>query len=219
MRLLNVVHSEVSSCFRVASNGFRVLMLILVLCVSGSGSPAHAQETSLSIPDVDVITTERDTVSIQSLVGGSATVLLFWSNQCPWVDRYEARVRDLTEKFAGDGVRFILVNSNDASLYPDESVEKNAERVAFTSRSVPYVSDPAGQVAAAVDASRAPHAFVFDHSPGGGLVYTGAIDDSPAAADNVEEAYLEEVIDAVLAGETVPFDETKAFGCTLKSGN
>jgi len=219
MHFLNVIHPAIHPRFHVASYYFGVLMLVIVLCVVVSGSAAHAQETSLTIPDVDVVTTERDTVSIQSLIGKSATVLLFWSNQCPWVDRYESRVRELTEQFAGNGVRFILVNSNDASLYPDESVEKNAERVAFASRSVPYVSDPSGQVAAAVDASRSPHAFVFDHSRGGRLVYTGAIDDSPAAAANVQEAYLEQVINAVLAGETVPFGETKAFGCTIKSGN
>lgn len=171
------------------------------------------------IPDVDVVTTERDTVSIQSLTGESATVLLFWSNQCPWVDRYEARLRDLTEQFAGEGVRFILVNSNDASAYPEEAVDSNAERVSFASQSVPYVSDPSGDVAAAVSARRAPHVFVFDHTRRGRLVYNGAIDDSPAAADNVEETYLKDVLDAVLAGETVPFDQTKAFGCTIKSGS
>lgn len=219
MCLLNVIDSSINPRFREVSHDVGILMLVLALCVIASGPAAHGQGTSLTIPDVDVVTTERDTVSIQSLTGKSATVLLFWSNQCPWVDRYEARVRNLTEKFAEDGVRFILVNSNDASLYPDESVEKNAERVAFASRSVPYVSDPSGQVAAAVDATRSPHAFVFDHSRGGRLVYTGAIDDSPAAAANVEEAYLEQVINAVLAGETVPFGETKAFGCTIRSGN
>jgi peroxiredoxin len=228
MWILNGVHSEKQAVPGTLRHGSRALLVVLLVSAALSGPTAHAQQTSSqqtssqqarpTIPNAEVVTTERDTVSIQSLTGESVTVLMFWSNQCPWVDRYESRVRDLTEQFAGDGVRFILVNSNDASMYPEESVEKNAERVAFASRSVPYVSDPSGEVAAAVNASRAPHAFVFDHSEDGRLVYNGAIDDSPAAADNVEEAYLKAVLVAVLAGNDIPFDETKAFGCTIKSG-
>lgn len=192
---------------------------ILAIVVSGFawvGQDARAQPGPTMLPDAEVVTTERDTVALRSLSGTSATVLLFWSNQCPWVDRYEARVRDLTNRFGGDGVQFVLVNSNDPSVYPEESVEKNAERVAFSARSVPYVSDPSGRVARAVGATRAPHVFVFDHASGRGLVYQGAIDDSPAAADNVENAYLQSVVDAVLAENDIPVAETKAFGCTLK---
>ncbi len=228
MQMLNDVHSTPHAVPGSFCHGRRALLTVLLVSAALFGPIAHAQQTSAqqtssqqarpTIPDAEVVTTERDTVSIQSLTGESATVLLFWSNQCPWVDRYETRVRDLTEQFAGDGVRFILVNSNDASTYPEESVEKNAERVAFASRSVPYVSDPSGTVAAAVSASRAPHAFVFDHTGGDRLVYQGAVDDSPAAADNVEEAYLHKVLEAILAGVSIPFDETKAFGCTIKSG-
>lgn len=192
------------------------LILIVVSGAAWSGQEARAQAGSTALPDAPVVTTERDTVSLRSLSGTSATVLIFWSNQCPWVDRYEARIRDLADRFAGDGVQFVLVNSNDPSAYPEESVEKNAERAAFTSRSIPYVSDASGRVANAINASRAPHAFVFDHTSGDGLVYQGAIDDSPAAADNVENAYLQSVVDAVLAGMDVPVAETKAFGCTLK---
>jgi len=228
MWILNDVHFEKQAVPGTLRHGSRALLVVLLVSATLSGPMAHAQQANgqqaasqqarPTIPDAEVVTTERDTVSIQSLTGESATVLLFWSNQCPWVDRYESRVRDLTDQFADDGVRFVLVNSNDASTYPEESVEKNAERVAFASRSVPYVSDPSGEVAAAVNASRAPHAFVFDHTGSGRLVYNGAIDDSPAASDNVEEAYLKAVLDAVLSGDDVPFVETKAFGCTIKSG-
>lgn len=223
MWILTDVHSDTHAASRSLRHGVGALLMVLFISAALTGPVAQAQQTSTqqprpTLPDADVVTTERDTVSIQSLTGESATVLLFWSNQCPWVDRYESRVRDLTEQFVGDGVRFVLVNSNDASTYPEESVEKNAERVAFASRSVPYVSDVSGEIAATVNASRAPHAFVFDHTGSGRLVYHGAIDDSPAAADNVEDNYLQDVLNAILAGNDIPFDETKAFGCTIKSG-
>lgn len=159
-------------------------------------------------------TVDGGTVQLSSLLGQKATVFVFWSNQCPWVDRYEDRVLGLAKQAESEGVAFVLVNSNDAAAYPKESAEGNAQRAASKNYPVTYVRDENAVLAKALGASRAPHAFVFDDNST--LVYAGTIDDSPASADNVQKPYLKDAIDAVVAGEEVPVADTKAFGCTLK---
>lgn len=161
----------------------------------------------------ELVDTQGTPRSIPDLMGENVTVFLFWSNQCPWVDRYDTRIQDLASRFRADGVQFVLVNSNPTEEYPQESMEACTSRKAEIGYPMPYVKDRNARLANALGASRAPHAFVFADNR---LVYTGAIDDSPASGENVETEYLRDAVDAVLAGRDVPVATTKPFGCSLK---
>jgi hypothetical protein len=48
------------------------------------------------------------------------------------------------------------------------------------------------------------------------VAYIGAIDDNYQDADAVEEQFLEDAIEALLAGNKPNPDFTKAIGCTIK---
>jgi len=50
----------------------------------------------------------------------------------------------------------------------------------------------------------------------GNLVYHGTIDDSTYDAAKVTKPYLENAVEALLAGKTVPDPETKSVGCGIK---
>lgn len=58
-----------------------------------------------------------------------------------------------------------------------------------------------------------PHAFLLDGERK--VVYMGAVDDSMNAG-KVKEHYLQEAIDAVLAGKAPATAETRQFGCGVK---
>ena len=154
--------------------------------------------------------------TLGSLQGDAATVVMFWSNQCPWVEKYEDRLIGLVDDYTPQGVSVVIINSNDPSAYPQESASSGAER--FSSAGYPsgltYLTDPNSAVAAAFGAQRTPHAYVFDGA--GSLVYVGTIDDSPGDPANVKQQYLRQAVDAVLNGSSVPVPKTKAFGCTIK---
>jgi hypothetical protein len=77
----------------------------------------------------------------------------------------------------------------------------------------PYVVDNTSDVARAFGATRTPEAFLFGKD--GKLVYHGAIDDSQKA-DQVEKHFLQDAVDAAIAGKDVPVKETKFIGCTIK---
>ncbi len=198
----------------------RAVVLAAALVFAGVATvSAQPEELPLGspMPAVDeplVNVRSGDAVPVDDLPGDAATVFIFWSNQCPWVDKYEERVQELVAAVQGDAVSVVLVNANDASAFPRESLEASRTRAEDAGIDATYVRDPQGALASALGASRTPHAFVFDDAQT--LVYAGAIDDSPADASAVSKPYLRTAVEAVLAGDPVPTPDTKAFGCTIK---
>lgn len=197
------------------------LGVLALLFVMPRGVEAQPEQLPLgsSLPSVDgpIQRVDGTGVDLSALTGSKATVFLFWSNQCPWVDKYEDRVQELVETFQGNGVQFVLVNSNDASAFPKESMKASQARAESAGYTATYVKDPSGALANALGASRTPHAFVFDST--NALVYAGTIDDSPGDPSNVSKPYLQNAIQAVVSGSEVPVADTKAFGCMIKLPN
>lgn len=193
------------------------LVLIAVLLFGASSALAQPEELPLgsSLPSVSgsLQRVGGGSVSVAELTGASGTVFLFWSNRCPWVDKYEGRVEDLVASFSGQGIRFVLVNANDASAFPQESAEASQD-VADAFDPAVYVKDAQAALAQALGASRTPHAFVFDAQ--NTLVYAGTIDDSPGDPGAVSKTYLRDALSAVVDGQDVGVADTKAFGCTIK---
>lgn len=185
------------------------LFLLLTLL---SAPVLQAQELPLgsALPRADaaLAAASGGTATLASLAGPRGLVVAFWSNSCPWVDRYEQRVLDLAARYGGQGYGFVLVNpaATDAS--------KNAARVSERGYSMPYLTDEGAQLARALGAQRTPQFFVFD--AGRSLVYVGAVDDSPAEASAASRSYLREALDAALRGDAPQTPRTEALGCLIR---
>lgn len=192
--------------------GFAVLLLIAPGSVTAQDTEPLALGTTM--PEATLYDVEQNSsVSTSALQGDQATVVLFWSNQCLWIDRYEERVQTLSADVSNSGVQVVLVNANDPNAFADESRSASAER-AQTYERMRYVRDENATFARQLGAERTPHAFLFDAD--GALVYRGGIDDSPGNPNDVRTAYLRDAINAVLEGESVPEPDTRPFGCMLK---
>lgn len=185
--------------------------------------PAQAQTpdeiplgSAIPMADVALADVQGGQATLNSLTGEQGTVVVFWSNQCPWVEKYEERFTALVNDFSGRGFAFTIINSNDPAAYPKETADASARR--FDSAGYPgsltYLADAQSQLAQAFGAERTPHVFVFDANES--LVYVGTIDDSPGDPDSVEAQYLRDALNAVANGSSVPVPKTKAFGCTIK---
>lgn len=171
--------------------------------------PLGAAFPSVTLYDVQ----QEERVSTDALRGAQATVVVFWSNQCLWIDRYEARMQALSADLNTEGVAFVLVNANDATAFASESRTASADRAQRYDQ-MRYLRDDSAALARELGAARTPHAFLFDAQ--GQLVYKGAVDDSPGNPDAVETPYLREAIQATLRDAPVPEPETRPFGCMLK---
>ncbi|MBM3451239.1 MAG: thioredoxin family protein [Armatimonadetes bacterium] len=141
-------------------------------------------------------------------------VVIFSCNHCPYAQAWEGRLIELQRAFVARGVRFVVVNANDAAEYPDDSFPRMRERAQEKGYNFPYLCDETQWVARAYGAQRTPEVFLFDL--GGRLRYHGAVDDNYDDPGAVKQPYLSAAIEAVLAGEEPPVAETRAVGCTIK---
>jgi len=186
--------------------------LVASLAVAGSAFGLNigdkAPSTSVKMKNVD-----GKEVSIADVAGKEGTLVIFSCNHCPFVKAWQGRIASVGNAAKTKGIGVIVINSNDPTQYPEDDyaeMQKRAQDLGFT---FPYVVDATSDVARAFGATRTPEAFLFDKD--GKLVYHGAIDDSKEA-DQVTKHFLQDAIDAALAGKAVPVAETKFVGCGIK---
>ena len=95
-----------------------------------------------------------------------------------------------------------------------EAMKARAKAKGFT---FPYLVDEGQKIYPQYGATRTPHVYLLEKTPKGNVVrYIGAIDDNYQDASQVEEKYVEQAVDAMLAGETIKVTTTRAIGCSIK---
>jgi alkyl hydroperoxide reductase subunit AhpC len=153
-------------------------------------------------------------LSIAEASGEKGTLVMFSCNACPWVKAWEGRIAEIGNTYSEKGVGVIVINSNDPAQNSEDGYDVMKTRAEALDFHFPYVVDATSEVARAFGALRTPEAFLFDSN--GKLVYHGTIDDNAKEPDKVTERYLQDALDAVVAGEDVPVQRTKALGCGIK---
>ena len=108
----------------------------------------------------------------------------------------------------------IAVNSNAARFGSEDSLEEMVEHAKNNGYNFPYAQDPESELASAFGATKTPHIYLFNADDK--LVYLGAIDDNAKNAKKVEVPFLANAIDALLAGNPINPQTTKALGCSIK---
>lgn len=145
--------------------------------------------------------------------GAPATVVVFTCNHCPYALAWHDRIADAARDYAGRGVGFLAINSNDGVRYPHDSLERMRQRVTSEDWPMPYLHDESQEVARAFGARTTPDAFVLDAD--GILRYRGAVDadhDDPS----LDAIWLRDAVDAVLSRRAPEPAQTKPVGCSIK---
>jgi hypothetical protein len=192
---------------------------IIAAMVALVATTAQAQE-ALSIggalPTADRVMQNANgaAASLAQQMGPRGLAVVFWSQTCPWVVRYERRVMDLATEYGQAGVGFALVSSNDPVAFPGDAFHSMRDRAAAEQYTVPYFLDGGSEAARAFGALRTPQVFLFNAE--GRLVYEGAVDDSPADPAGARDRYFRDALSQVVAGQPVTVQKTRAFGCTIK---
>ncbi|MDP2209745.1 MAG: thioredoxin family protein [Bacteroidota bacterium] len=141
-------------------------------------------------------------------------VVVFSCNHCPYVKAYEERMIVFQRDYSAKGLQLIAINSNETVNYPQDNFEemvKNAKKKNFN---FVYLRDDDQSVADVFGATHTPEFFVFDEERK--LRYHGKLDDNWQNPDAVKEKYLQDAVDAILAGKEVLVPETFSIGCTIK---
>lgn len=145
-------------------------------------------------------------------------VLVWQSINCPWDKArpeggYQRVLTPLAAKLEAQGVQFIGINSNH-----DESVEQVKSYLEDAKVPYPILKDPGNKLADQYDAQTTPHFFVISKDDQK-LLYKGGFEQvptSPGKCGEMDEAYLVPVLEAVLAGNPLPYTQTQPKGCTVK---
>ena len=189
-------------------------MFFLVSGASAQSSSGLSSGSAIPRGDHPLRSTEDESVTLNSLMGQNGLVVFFWSNVCPWTERYTDRIVDLARDYQPAGIAFAAINSNDSTRFPDEDFASMRRTSASAGFPFPYLMDDSGAVSIAFGARNTPQAYLYSNA--GALLYEGAIDDSPADPGRVETPYLQLSMDQHLAGQAIGVQLTNALGCTIK---
>ncbi len=136
-------------------------------------------------------------------------VVMFIRNNCPISQAYETRIHEFVEKYSSRGVVVVAIN---VSAEQGESLEQMQARAKDRKFSFPYLRDESQWIGKAYGATNTPHVFVLDQKRR--IAYMGAIDDNNKPG-KVEERFLFDAVDALLAGKPVEVTETLQRGCHI----
>lgn len=188
------------------------LSLMITTLAFGQGSLNFG--ASLPLGDQQVEDTSGRNITLQSAADNNGLIVIFFSNTCPWVAKWEDRLIELSTYSTTNDFGMIVLNSNERIRDRGESLEDMNRRAQKQSYNFTYALDAGHKIADAFGAQYSPEVFIFDTNLQ--LVYYGAIDDNPNNANSVSKPYVKDALDALLAGESVPTRKTRIIGCSIK---
>ncbi|MEM1044389.1 MAG: thioredoxin family protein [Bacteroidota bacterium] len=195
------------------ATAFALAVLVVQAASAQTAQPLDIG-TALPAADRSMQGTGGAAMTLGQAMGDQGLAVVFWSNTCPWVAKYDERVRALADEYEAAGVGFVLVNANDPGAYPEESFAAMQTLASQNGYGFPYLVDEGSEAAKAFGASRTPQVFLFDTSQT--LVYEGTVDDSPSDPSGVEEEFFRDAMNQLIAGTEITVQKTNAFGCTIK---
>lgn len=166
------------------------------------------------LTDVEVTDISGEKLTLGEVAGENGLLVNFSCNTCPWVEAWEDRYNPIVDMAEENGIGVIMLNPNAAIRDDGESMEDMQARAESSGYDFYYALDEQAKLAEAFGATRTPDIFLFDSDLE--LVYTGAIDDNAKSAEDVEQPYLKNAIENLVAGDAINPKTTKALGCTIK---
>jgi peroxiredoxin len=196
-------------------------VLFLVCVALLAFSPArNGYEVGDTAADFKLKNVDGKMVSLSDYSSAKGFIIAFDCNTCPVSKAYNARIQALNDKYAPKGFPVIAINPNSPDLSSGESFEEMVKYAKKKGYKFPYLYDESQATVRAFGPTNTPHIFVLTKS-GSDLkvAYIGAIDDNSRDADDVKTKYVENAVDALLAGKPVETPKTKAVGCGVKLKN
>lgn len=170
-------------------------------------------------PSFGLPATDGRTVELADFADQSAVLLVFTCNHCPYAKAKMGALNDIAAEY--DEVAVVGINPNDATAYPEDSMDEMRERVADGSVAYDaYLRDESQAVAAAYGAVCTPDPFLLvNEGDTFSVAYRGRLDDAPNPDDDPTGgpgAEIRAVIDRILDGEGVTETGAPARGCSIK---
>jgi peroxiredoxin len=178
----------------------------------GGGYEVGDKATDFKLKNVD-----GRMVSLADYKDAKGFIVIFDCSTCPVSKAYNERIMALNKKYKPLNFPVITVNSNDPSISSGDSFDNMVKDAKRKKYDFPYLVDETQNVARTYGATNTPHTFVLVRNGSQLTVaYIGAIDNNTRDAEGATRKYVEEAVDAILAGKAVPTPRTRAVGCGIK---
>ena len=192
----------------------KFISIILIGCLTILSAKELDLGSILPLGDIKMADISGKDISLNDAKGKNGLLVIFSCNTCPWVIAWEDRYVELAETYKDKGVGIVAINSNEKQFETVDSMEEMQAHAKEQGYNFYYTMDYGSKLASEFGATRTPHIYLFDKKDK--LVYRGAIDDNARKPDQVENTYLADAIDNMLAGSAIDPAATKALGCAIK---
>ena len=152
--------------------------------------------------------------SLGSISENNGLIVIFTSNTCPFVIKWEDRYTIVEELAKKNNIGVAYINSNYKKRDGDDSFKKMKEHAKKYNYRAPYLLDTESKLANSFGAKTTPHVFMFNNELQ--LIYKGAIDDNYEDINKVEKFYLKDAIEQLSNGKKIKVSETDPVGCSIK---
>ena len=166
------------------------------------------------IPEFSLPATDGRDLGTQYLRTGKASLVVFSCNHCPYVKGSDHMLIEVVKRFEPLGLKSVVISSNDAAQYPEDSFELMKEKSSVLKLPYPYLYDETQSVARSFDAACTPECFLFDAA--GKLCYQGALTDRPKEKEAARADLLSPAIEAELQGRKPEPNFNHPIGCSIK---
>ncbi len=157
-------------------------------------------------------------VSLGDYKDAKGIIVIFTCNHCPYAVAYEDRIIALDKKYKALGYPVIAINPNDPEVQPQDSFELMKERAKSKGFTFPYLIDEGQKIYPKYGAQRTPHVYILKKEGKKNIVkYIGAIDNNYKNANDADQKYVENALDALIKGQEPEVKSTVAIGCTIKT--
>ena len=164
--------------------------------------------------DFELHGTDGKTYSLNSFTDKEIIVIIFMCNHCPYVKAVLKRLIDLQNEFSDRGVQLIGINPNDATQYPDDSLD-NMKIIAKEKKiSFPYLIDSSQEIAKQYNAVCTPDLYIYGEERK--LLYRGRVDDNWEHPEKVTRQELKIALKNILSKQPVAYEQTPSMGCSIK---
>ena len=192
---------------------FSLIGLVVVLI---SGKPLKYGIGDV-VADFRLKNVDGKMVALSDYASAKGAIVIFDCNTCPYSRAYNDRIIGLNNKYSEKGFPVITINPNDPQMSPGDSYEEMMSQAKRKKYDFPYLVDESQAVARSFGATNTPHVFVLQKQGSDFKVaYIGTIDNNSRDASAATKKYVEDAVDALLAGQVVPNQSTKAIGCSIK---
>lgn len=193
---------------------------ILVIISFGLMSFSFLDQKKLTIGSKAPMTSHKmldvsgRSISLEEVTQGNGLLVIFTSNTCPWVMKWEDRFLTVSSIAKANRIGMIAINSNENNRDKGDGLDDMVKRARKLGYDFPYTLDRENSVADAFGAKNTPEIFLFNSELE--LVFIGSIDDNPNNSSSVKEFYLKNAMEEMIGGEKLKKPITKSLGCSIK---